>query len=274
MKLLFKNPVVIFASLYLIAILCWDVALFLNPDKSTLLNYWFNAGYGLIYLAGGILGLIYSRQLGFKSVFGKAFAFIGTGLVSYAVAQFVWLFYNVSSSVEIPYPSIADVFFLLFFPLIFIGFMLFINTFKQSITKKVAIESVILVPIVFIVSLAIIFRPDLSSDLSFMQKALNILYPVSDTLFLCLILIVLRVSGGYLRSTILLFVTAGIMQLIADFLFTYRSANDIYWNGDVSDLAFTIASFLFLLSFVYFMQKMVGAKPQTATATTATASAV
>jgi hypothetical protein len=256
MKSLFKKPVTIFVSLLLIVLLFWDAMLFSNPEKTTMLNYWFNAGYGLIYLIAGILGIVYAKRIGLASVFGKAFAFIGGSLISYAIAQFVWLSYNLFSNVEIPYPSVADVFFLLFFPLVFTGFILLLNMYKQSITKKMLIQFAIIVPVVSIISLAVIFKPDISSDLSFWQKTLNIVYPVSDTLLLCLILIMLRISGGYFRSTILFFAAAGTMQLVADFLFTYRSASGTYWNGDIADLFFMIASYLFLLSFVYFMQKM------------------
>ncbi len=256
MKLLFKNSVTIFVSLYLLILLCWDAILFLNPEKTTLFNYWFNAGYGLIYLFTGILGIIYAKRIGLSSVFGKAFTFIGGSLISYSIGQFIWLFYNLFSDVEVPYPSAADIFYLLFYVFIFIGFIFLLNTFKKSITKQMLYQLMIIVPIVFIFSLAFIFRPNLSSDLSFWEKTFNIIYPVSDTLFLCIILIMMRISGGYLKSTILFFAAASIMQLIGDFLFSYYTVNGTYWNGNIVDLVFMISSYLFLLSFVYFMQKM------------------
>ena len=116
-----------------------------------------------------------------------------------------------------------------------------------------------IVPIVFIFSLAFIFKPDLSPDLLVWQKIFNIIYPVCDTLFLCIILIMLRISGGYLKNTMLFFTSAGIALLTGDFLFSYYTARGTYWNGNIADLFFMISSYLFLLSFVYFMQKMVEA---------------
>ncbi|MEI8174899.1 MAG: hypothetical protein WCG28_03045 [bacterium] len=260
MKLLFRKPIVIFFSLYFFAILCWDVLLFLNPDKTTLSNYLFNAGYGLIYFFTGILGIVYAKQLGFKSIFGKAFIFLGGGLISYAIAQFIWVFYNIFLVTEVPFTSIADVFFLLFFPLVFFAFILFFNIFKQSITKRIIVQFMFLVPIVFIFCITILFKFEIFSNLSFWQNVLNNIYPIGDTLLLCFILMILRISGGYFRSTMSLFALAGLVQLVSDFIFTYRDINKIYWNGDIADLSFAVTSFLFLLSFVYFMEKMVDIK--------------
>lgn len=257
MKLIFKNRISFFVSLYLLVLLIWSVTLFLNPDKTTLLNYWFNAGYGVMFLVAGVVGIVYAKSIGWSSVIGKALTFIGAGLVSYAFAQFLWLYYNLFSSIEVPYPSIADIFFLLFYVLVVIGFISLLNIFKLSITKEKIVQSVLLLPVVLAISLIFVFKPDLSTDLSFLGKALNIAYPVCDTLILYIILVMLRVSGGYFKSTTYFFAVSGVVLLIGDFLFTYRSAKEIYWNGDVSDLVFLISAFLFFLSFVYFNQKMV-----------------
>ncbi len=257
MKSLFKNPVTIFASTYFLVVLVWDLVLFIGADKTTFLHYWFNAGYGLIYLVAGILGVVYAKRIGLSSVFGKAFAFIGASLVSYGVAQFIWFFYNFFLNVETPFPSVADVFFLLFFVLISTGFLFLLNNFKQSITKETIAQFALMIPVVFIIALSTIFRPDFSSDLTFWQNTLNIIYPVSDTILLCIILIMLTISGGYFRSTVIFFAVAGMAQLIADFIFTLDTANGSYWNGGLADLVFTVASYLFLLSLVYFMQKMI-----------------
>ena len=153
MKLIFKNRLSIVVSLYLLALLFWNVALFLNPDKNTLSNYWFNGGYGIMFLIAGVTGIVYAKQIGLGSIIGKALTFIGGGLVSYALAQFIWLSYNLFSSIEVPYPSIADVFFLIFYVLVFLGFLSLLNIFKQSITKERVIQSIILLPVVLIVSL-------------------------------------------------------------------------------------------------------------------------
>lgn len=261
MKSIFKNRIFIVASLYLLALLFWSLILFLNPDKTTLLNYWFNAGFGVIFLTAGIAGIVYAKQIGLSSIVGRAFSFIGGGLLSYGIAQFIWLFYNLFSAVEVPYPSIADVFYLLSYVLIFIGFILLLNIFKQTITKEKFIQSIILLPIVLVFSLAFVFRPDLSTDV-LLEKVLNIAYPVCSALVFYIIVIALRVSGGYFKSATWLFSTSGAFLLLGDFLFIYRNAKDIYWNGDIADLAFMISGYLFFLSFIYFKQKTIEVSSQ------------
>jgi len=262
MKLIFKNRISVIISLYMLALLFWNLLLFLNPDKTTPLNYWFNAGYGAMFFAAGIAGIVYAKQIGLSSIIGKALSFIGGGLLSYSIAQFIWLFYNLFSSIEVPYPSIADIFFLLFYVLVFIGFISLVNIFKQSVTKSIVIQSVILLPIVLALSLVFVFKPDLSSNLSFLGKVLNILYPVCDALVLYIILITLRVSGGYFKSTIWFFSVAGTVLLLGDFLFTYRNSQETYWNGDISDIVFLLSAYLFFLSFIYFKQKIIEITPQ------------
>lgn len=260
MKTFFKNPIVMILSLYAIALLAWDAALFLNPVKTTLWNYYFSAGFGLIYVMAGIFGIIRARQFGFTSTFGKAVAFIGMALLCYGIGDYIWFYYTTFLQIEVPYPSFADLFWIMFFPLIIIGFSSFLTVFRQLITKRMVLQSGILILLAFTFSLAVIFKPDLSSDLSFLEKTLNAIYPAGDALLLSLIFITFQVSapiaGGYFKKALLFFAVATIVQFLADVLFTYRSANDLYWNGDISDLTFMFAAYLFFLSLIYVMQKM------------------
>jgi hypothetical protein len=83
MKSLLKNPGVIVLTVYVVGLLLWDITLHLSPVKTSLWNYGFNVGYGLLYIGAGTVGVTYGRRLGFDSAFGKALAFIGAGLVCY-----------------------------------------------------------------------------------------------------------------------------------------------------------------------------------------------
>ena len=82
-------------------------------------------------------------------------------------------------------------------------------------------------------------------DLPFWQKFFNIAYPLGDTILMSLALIALRIGSGKIQSSFLVLVAALIMETIGDFTFTVRVAREIYWNGDIADLLYTLAAFTF-----------------------------
>lgn len=230
------------------AILSWGIVLQFLPEKTTIWNYLFNFGYSLIYYSAAFIGLMGSMSLGIKSSAGKALMFLGLAFTSYGIGLVIWTYYNIFLKVEIPSPSIGDIFFLvLFLPLTSIGFWHLINIFKTMVTKQLIMESfgLLILSLVIIYGLAI--RPELSNNIPLLNNLVNAGYPFVDCILLALSLIALRSGGGKIHKGLYTVAVGFLAQVVADILYSFRVAHELYWNGDLSDILFAVSGFIICL---------------------------
>ena len=71
--------------------------------------------YGLSCLAAGIASVIVARRYWGSEVFGKTYLALGIAFFLQAAGDFTYIYYDWYTD-EAPYPSMADIFFLLFYP--------------------------------------------------------------------------------------------------------------------------------------------------------------
>lgn len=223
--------------------LIWDFTLYTNTDKTTFFHFLYNLVYGSIFIFGGLVTLFYSVQFSLSTNLGKMLLFFGLGLLSFATGNIIWYFYNNFLQVEIPFPSIADVMYISFYPLMVIGTLYLLKIYKTLVTQNIVRDSIIIVIISFIVIFTIFSRLDLLSDFTLIQKFVNVFYPVGDAVIIALTLIALRIGGGKLHPSLYIFTFGLLMQSVADLLFNYRNAIGVYWNGDIADLFFSFGGY-------------------------------
>src|SRR3989344_6815050 len=96
---------------YFIIIVGWWFVLYIQNIRYATINYIYQLAFGLIPLLGGFSGMIKSRRWGgLKSKVGSALFYTSLGLVTWGLGQMFWsVFYNIILKVEVPYPSLADV---------------------------------------------------------------------------------------------------------------------------------------------------------------------
>src|SRR5438093_8396175 len=59
---------------------------------------------------GLALTVVYRQKL--KGIFGRSYAFLAGGLVLYFIAEILWGYYSIGLGIEVPFPSLADAFWL------------------------------------------------------------------------------------------------------------------------------------------------------------------
>jgi hypothetical protein len=229
-------------SLWLAIIVAWDIVLYLREDKATDLNYLFNVGYAVFFLAGAAASFLFARRHRWQTNLGKAFVIIGAGLLGWGLGNFVWAYYNVVLKVEVPYPSLADGVYILFYPLLAIGAWYIVKMYSPFLTTVLVIESLVIILVATAVTFSI-YSPDLEG-LSGVQQFFSLAYPIGDVIILSTALIALRIGGGHVRRGFLIFIVGVLLQTIGDYLFTYRTNKEIYWNGDIADSFYAVAAFV------------------------------
>lgn len=230
-------------SLQAVSVLWW-IYLQTLPIHTTIWNFLYNGVYGLVFLLGGLTGLFYGMKLGgLKSSVGRATTFIAAGLTFYGIGQFMWVYYNLHTNNNIPYPSPADFLFTASMVLYGIGFWYLLRMYRALLTRRLALELAGALIITWGIILLFIGPPDFN-ETNMIARTLNFVYPFGDAVLVSLAFVTFRTGGGKVDKSILAFVGGMILLATADTLFTYRNNMGIYWNGDITDLLFSLSGFM------------------------------
>ncbi len=246
-----KQKLITGLSVLFAFVLAWGIYLQFLEEKAGDINYLYNVAYSLLFFYGGVVALYGALSLRLRGNFGRAQLGFAIAFITQAVALWMWTYYNLILGVEIPYPSWADLFFLIFVPTAGMATWYLMKIYQWEIKSRLVLESVVMLGIFSYVILAYVNIPDLSEGLSMLEKAMNVIYPLSDAIIFAMVYLVLRASGGRVQQGIILFLSGLAVHSIGDFIFSYRTAAGTYWNGDVSDIALTIAGFLMSMGFIY-----------------------
>ncbi len=227
------------------------VYLIKSPLRTSPFNYGFNILTGVIYLMGGVAGLYYRKRLPINAPLYNAIVCLSYGLIMWATAAFIWGYYNIFLHIDSPYPSIADIFYLAFTLFASMGVLNLLHGIKAPISPKNIIESTIIMIFTYITIVIVIAQPTITSDTPILTTFLNFIYPLSDAFIFSFALIAVNVTGGDKISKPLMFLLAGLLlQVVADLLFSYRTINGTYWNGDMSDMVFCASGFILSASII------------------------
>ena len=182
----------------------------------------------------------------------KAWTSLAAGMWIWFFAQVIFAYYKLIAQTN-PYPSLADLFFVLAYIPLFIGMIFLIKDFKSTGLPMGSKQSYMVQGLVLLVIYAVIFftllldlvnRPDPAA-----LKFLNVGYPTFDFMLIAMASVLVRITwmmrgGSIARSWIMLclgFAAIG----VADISFAYNS------SLAVLDVVFFSAYFLIGLSGVY-----------------------
>ena len=185
-----------------------------------------------------------------KGPFSAVWLYFTLGLFLWFVGEAVWAGYTLILGVELPYPSIADVFWIGGYIPLFIGLYSYVKLFGHALTKKtVAISMIMTVALTVLVSV-VLFIPVLGAEEDLTAVVMDVAYPILDlTLFSTALLGLIIFWRGKLGKSWLLINAAIAMNVCADILFSYTTAQDIYYCGHMLDVLFDLAYLFFLMAF-------------------------
>ncbi len=244
---------------YFCFLIIYWILLYSTGLKTSFWNYIWNTSLALVPLIGGIKGFFIAKSWGlWKSSIGKAVLFLSCGLFSWGVGNVIWTYYNIFESNPIPYPSLADAGYLPSYFLWTAGMIYLPHAIggKFGFRRWYSKFLVILIPVLvlalsyylvaFITKSTIIF----ASFTSYTKLFFDIAYPVSDAIILTTALVVgtsFKFFGGKYRLSIYTILLSFCFQYIADFLFSYTTTANTYYNGAITDSFFVTG--LSLLTF-------------------------
>jgi hypothetical protein len=245
----------ILVAVYLLSIFWW-LSLDKNSEVIALSNYLYTFLEGVIPFCSGIYGLFLAKKWGgFSSIIGRSLSFLSLGLISWGVGEIIFAgYYNLLMLVEVPYPSLADVAFIVSWPLWGIG-MIYLS---RATGAKIALHNsygrfwIMVIPLVSIAFsyylLVYVARGGVISASEDPTKIFfDLAYPIGDIVILTLATIIYGLSfkyfGGKFRFAIYVLLLGFLVNYFADFSFSYQTTLETFVPGGISDLLFTTAMF-------------------------------
>ncbi|MFT5179771.1 MAG: hypothetical protein ACI9GH_000308 [Candidatus Paceibacteria bacterium] len=197
--------------------------------------------YYASYIIGGIIGIYASKKVGLYTYIGKALLFMGLGMITTFIGALVWDYYDFVLGVEAPYPSWADAFFAMLVPFTIIGLWLLLKIYNISISKRVIVESIFISILIPIFIFLLFGPPTISIGQGALTLLFDLFYAFSDAVMVAMAYIILRTSSKKMFGGISYIALGLVITAIADVTFSYRTAVETYYFGDISDLLFIMA---------------------------------
>ncbi len=154
------------------------------------------------------------------------------GLFASTLAEAIWAYYEVVLGQDVPYPSIADLFWLFGYAMIWLALFTQYRLFQVAPSRRQRQIIAALVIVFFLIGGWVVIRPiiqgfDPSDALS---SLLNVAYPLFDLALLVLALVVIF-SFGQGRFVMAWHILGGglVFMAAADLMFVYADWNEIYY---------------------------------------------
>lgn len=254
----YKKCLVILSAFYGIMFFFWIFLRFTN-SVDTVENYFFGFFLGFMPLLGFLFGSYVSVHWGFlKSKLGRAIFFVACGQLFWALGTFVFAYFNLILQQEVPYPSIADFFYLLLYVFYIAGTYNLAHATGARLSNNSKVLK-LLIPVIPIIIFLLTYLFSLKDYIVTIQNfslevLLDLVYPLLDSILLSFTLITLILSyrswGGKYSLAVYFLLFGFIVEFCADSAFTATTSNDTFFVGNWVDLLFLTSNFIVALALV------------------------
>ncbi len=212
--------------------------------------------YVVVPLGSGFVILGATRTLDGTNKF--AWLSIGGGVLAWGLGEAIWVYYEYILKIEVPYPGWADVFYLLGYPLIFVGILLLPHLKPGRLEQLRLSLDAIAGSIALAAAMWGAYLSDqiyLDPSAGFFEQFTNIMYPLGDVVLLIAVMI-LAVRRSSLRfDARLLALSIGMLATaIADVVYIFQVEADTYSTGGWLDSLWLIGYAGFIAAGWYLMQ--------------------
>ena len=180
-----------------------------------------------------------------------AWALIAASAASWTVGEIIWSVYEVGMRVAVPFPSAADVGFLLAIPLAIAGVFAFTYAPGRFTTRGEAVlaGAIVALSLLFVGWASGLGQVYSSSSASPTAQLIGLAYPVGDIITITVLVTVLRRSPRSQIGMMLLLIGGLAANSLADSMFAYLTANGTYGAiGSVLDAGWVAGYLLIALA--------------------------
>jgi len=203
---------------------------------------------GAAFVSAGLCVRKYGLKL--SENFARIWFLFALGPACWLIAEITWAAYYFFLNIPIPYPSIADIFYLAAYVPLSIGVFMYFRAFSGALTRRRLIASVGTIAAATILVFTFVIPTELSIGNPPVETITDLAYPALDLVLFSLAVLSLAIFlGGSIGKWWILLAGAIILDIIADEYFLYLEAKGTYYNGSFDDLIYLWAYLIFALAF-------------------------
>jgi hypothetical protein len=174
---------------------------------------------------------------------GKAALFLLGTSASWFLGETIWTVYELAYDKN-PFPSIADVFYIAGYPLMFGFLMYYLKPVRKAITKKMILAAIMISATMAIPSIYMAYSPE--PDVTLFENVLATTYPILDSIiFIPAVIGIALFFRGEVNFTWSLICTGILCFTIGDIGFQYATFTNTYYTGHPADIVLMWSYILF-----------------------------
>jgi len=206
-----------------------------------------------------VLGFLVVWKWGFRGKFGTVYLGLFLGTTLWFLGETVWGVYEIVLHVSVPYPSIADVFYLAGYVPIFLGIAQFLRFFGKRFTLRRLTVALTLGIAICIGSGTVLTFPLMTKSPDILTKLFDVTYPFLDAALLVLALTVFLIfeKGKFARAW-LWFALGLLLGGLAHLSFSYGTLMGWYYSGHPIELLWLWSFVCLGLGFTYQARDLAG----------------
>ena len=208
--------------------------------------------YQPVSLFATIVAWRIARNPAFDSRLRRAWFILGLAVAAQTLGDTAWFYLEVILGQQ-PFPSVADIFFLAFYPLALVGLLSLPSApLKPTERLRILLDLAIIMITAWMAIWFFIISPTAAQyENGRLDQILAAAYPVGDLVLLGGIFALLfRGAEGAVRSMLMLYLTGLLLNVAGDLSYAYASLNGTYVNGGWMDLSWILAYWFFALAAV------------------------
>lgn len=176
-----------------------------------------------------------------RSVNGKAWLLMASGMLLWFLGEVTWFIYEIILGIIEPFPSVADAFWLIGYPLIFAGIIyLWISMDSVKDRKQLVFIFISISITAAFIGYILLWPIAIDSGITPTEKFLDMAYPIGDLIVILGALVVPFIFGKGILSKSWRIIACGFLSsCIADLLFSYLTWNELYHVAEAAFLSHT-----------------------------------
>jgi|SRR5579859_5917122 len=182
-----------------------------------------------------------------------AWGLLAASAASWCAGEVVWSVYEVGLGIEVPFPSLADIGFLLSIPLAIAGILSFAHTARGTSTgARLWFDRAIVALALFFLGWELGLNQIIEAPGDPLAKVIGLAYPVGDILIGTVLLLAIRRATDETQGRLFLISGGLAANALADSAFAYLNANGSYGAiGSVLDAGWVIGYLMIALAAIW-----------------------
>lgn len=182
-----------------------------------------------------VVSVLIALRFGLSGSHGLAWFSFCCYAVSWFIAEMLWLYQELYLK-EDPFPSSADIFYVVGYPFLLLFFVSYLQPVKDAITKKILVIPIMISVGILIPSLYLVLGSGTEGSL---ETALSTIYPVFDAMIIIPAMIgVVLFFKGQVNFMWTLVCLGAVCVFVADTAFLFGENNGSYYTGNPMEVLY------------------------------------